>query len=139
MLMTLGNSLRGDDGVGPFIGENINCKAEDFKIINAYTTPENMVFPIVDFKPDKIIVVDAANFGGLPGEVRKIPPDKISKYSAISTHSFPLEVIFGIILEDTKASLNIIGVQPKKMDYVEGLTIEVEKAALKIIDYYNKI
>ncbi len=139
LLVTLGNSLRGDDGVGPFIGESIKRKAEDFKVINAYTTPENIVSPVVDFKPDKLIVIDAANFGGLPGEVRVIPLDKISKYRALSTHSFPLEIIFGIILEDTKASLSILGVQAKKMDYVEGLSSEVEKAALNIIDYYNRI
>lgn len=155
LLITIGNSLREDDGVGPFIGENIRSKngrfdehssghgtrhsLENFKIINAYSAPENIVSAAVDFKPDKIILIDAAHFGGMPGEIRIIPLDKMAKYSSLSTHNFPLQVIFGIILEDTGATLTIIGVQSEKMDYGENLSLEVKNTALNLIDYFNKI
>jgi len=75
---------------------------------------ENIVSDAVAFKPNKIIIVDAANFGGVTGEIRVIPLDKIAQYSSLSTHNFPLQVTFGLILKDTGASLTIIGVQSKK-------------------------
>ena len=171
LLVTIGNSFRGDDGVGPFIGESIRSKnsrfdehssghgtrhslgrfdehssghgtrhsLENFKVINAYSSPENIVSDAVDFKPNKIIIIDAANFGGEPGEIRIIPLDKVAKYSSLSTHNFPLQVTFGIILKDTGATLTIIGVQSEKMEYEEKLSPKVKIAALNLIDYFNKI
>ncbi|MEA3307113.1 MAG: hydrogenase 3 maturation endopeptidase HyCI [Elusimicrobiota bacterium] len=139
LLVTIGNSFRGDDGVGPFIGEKIQSKRENIKVINAESTPENIVFDAVAFKPNKIIVIDAANFGGETGEIRIIPLEKVAQYSALSTHNFPLHITFGIILKDTGASLTIVAVQGKKMDYEEKLSPEVETSALNLIDYFNKI
>lgn len=139
LLVTIGNSLRGDDGVGPFIADGIHSKNTSFKVINAESTPENIVSDAVAFKPDKIIIIDAANFGGVTGEIKIIPLDKIAQYSCLSTHNFPLHITFGIILKDTGATLTIIGIQGKKLDYEEGLSPEVKTMALNLIDYFNKI
>jgi hydrogenase 3 maturation protease len=139
LLVTIGNSFRGDDGVGPFIGEKVQSKSDNFKVINAESTPENIVSEAVAFKPNKIIIIDAANFGGETGEIRVIPLDKIAQHSCLSTHNFPLHITFGIILKDTGATLTIVAVQSKKMDYEEKLSPEVETAALNLIDYFNKI
>ncbi len=139
LLVTIGNSFRGDDGVGPFIGERVKSKSENFKVINAESTPENIVSEAVSFKPDKIVVIDAANFGGGAGEIRLIPLDKIARYGCLSTHNLPLHITFGIIVKDTGASLIIVAVQSEKMDYEEKLSPEVETAALKLIAYFNKI
>ena len=139
LIVTIGNSFRGDDGVGPFIGEKIQSKNNNFKVINAESTPEDIVSDAVAFKPNKIIIIDAANFGGAVGEIRVIPLDNVAQYSSLSTHNLPLHITFGIILKDTGASLKIIAVQSNKMDYEEKLSPEVETAALKLIDFFNKI
>ncbi|MCK4935251.1 MAG: hydrogenase maturation protease [Elusimicrobiales bacterium] len=138
LLVTIGNSFRGDDGVGPFIGEKVQSK-ENFKVINAESTPENIVSEAVDFRPDKIIIIDAANFGGATGEIRVIPLEKVAQYSCLSTHNLPLHITFGIIIKDTGATLTIVAVQGKKMDYEEKLSPEVETSALNLIEYFNKI
>ncbi len=79
LLITVGSVLRADDGVGPFIGENLRFSGEGRKVINAYTTPENIAQTAIDWKPDKIVLIDAARFGGEPGDFSVIPLEKINQ------------------------------------------------------------
>jgi len=110
-----------------------------FRLIDAGTTPENITHDAVNFKPEKIIVIDAARFGGAAGEISVIPLEKINQHTVISTHSFPLGVIFAIIKQDTGAEISVIGVEPKSLDYAEGLSPEAEKTALQLAAYFNSI
>jgi hydrogenase 3 maturation protease len=137
LLITIGNPLRGDDGVGSFVGERVRFKSPGHGVINAYTTPENIVQTAIDFKPGKIVLLDAAHFGGRPGEFRIIPLEHINQQTVISTHSFPLSVTFSIVKEDTGAELVALGVEPASMEYEEGLTPAVKESALNLIKYFN--
>ncbi|MCX5786161.1 MAG: hydrogenase 3 maturation endopeptidase HyCI [Elusimicrobia bacterium] len=139
LVVTLGSALRADDGVGPFIAGLVKFTKPAFRLIDAGTTPENIAHDAINFKPDKIIIIDAARFGGSAGELAVIPLEKISQHTVISTHSFPLGVIFSIIKQDTGAELAVIGVQPKSLDYAEGLCPEVRDSALKLANYFNTI
>ncbi|OGS07070.1 MAG: hypothetical protein A2270_05235 [Elusimicrobia bacterium RIFOXYA12_FULL_51_18] len=139
LLITIGNPLRADDGLGPFVGEQVIFKVPERRVINAYTTPENIAQTAIDFKPDKIIILDAARFGGRPGELKIIPLDLISRQTVISTHSFPLSVTFSVVREDTGAELVALGVEPASMEFEEGLTPEVKESALRLIEYFNSI
>ena len=139
LVVTLGNSLRADDGVGPFVAGLVKFKNPALRLIDAGTTPENIARDVINFKPEKIILIDAARFGAAPGELAVIPLDKINQYTVLSTHSFPLGVTFSIIKRDTGAELAVIGVEPKSLDYVEGLCPEVKDSALKLAEYFNSI
>lgn len=137
--MTIGSPLRADDGVGPFVGENLRFSGESRKVINAYTTPENIAQTAINWKPDKIVLIDAARFGGKPGDFSVIPLEKINQQAALSTHNFPLSVTFSIIIQDTGAELVALGIEPGSMDYAEGLTPEVKDSALNLVEYFNNI
>jgi hydrogenase 3 maturation protease len=139
LLITVGNPLRADDGVGPFVGGMVRFKIPGHKVINAFTTPENIAQAAIEFKPDKIILLDAAHFGGRPGELKIIPLEQISQHAVISTHSFPLSVTFSIVREDTGAELVALGVEPGSMEFEEGLTHEVKESALSLVGYFNNI
>ena len=137
LLITVGNVLRADDGVGPFVGARVRFNRPEYRVINAFTTPENVAQNAIDFRPDKIVLLDAATFGGRPGDVRIIPLEDISRQAAVSTHSFPLSVTFSIVREDTGAELVALGVEPGSLDFKEGLTPEVERTALSLIECFN--
>ena len=139
LLITIGNPLRADDGLGPFVGEQVRFKFPGHSVINAYTTPENIAQTAIDFKPEKIVLLDAARFGGRPGELRIIPLERINQAAVISTHSFPLSVTFSVVREDTGAELVALGVEPASMEYGEGLTPAVKESALSLIQYFNNI
>jgi hydrogenase 3 maturation protease len=139
LVITLGSTLRADDGVGPYVCSRVKFSRPEFRLPDAGTTPENIAQTAIDWKPDKVILVDAAHFKGRAGEIRVIPLEAINQAMPISTHSFPLSVTFSIIKEDTGAELAVIGVQAKSLDYKEGLSPEAEKSASELADYFNKI
>jgi len=138
VMITIGNSLRADDGVCPFIGVRI-AGQEDFLVLNALTNPEDIVEDAIAYKPGKIVVIDAADFGGLPGEIRTIPLDQIQRYTVFSTHHFPIHVIMGIIQEETNAKLIVLGIQPKSLEFGENMSPEVKQTALDVIEYLNNL
>ena len=139
LLITIGNPLRADDGVGPFVGERVRFRRPEHRVINACTTPENIAQSAIDFRPGKIILLDAARFGGRPGEVKIVPLEDISRQALVSTHSFPLGVTFSIVREDTGAELLALGVEPGSLEFREGLTPEVERTASSLIEYFNAV
>ena len=139
LLITVGSALRADDGVGAFVGENLSFSGAARLVINAYDTPENIAQDAIDFKPEKIVLIDAARFGGKPGELRIIPFDAINRHAVISTHNFPLSVTFSVIAEDTGAELVVLGIEPGSTGYTECLSPEVKDSALNLVQYFNNI
>ncbi|OIO01775.1 MAG: hydrogenase 3 maturation endopeptidase HyCI [Elusimicrobia bacterium CG_4_10_14_0_2_um_filter_56_8] len=139
LLITLGSALRADDGLGPSLGARLNFTRPDLKLLDAGTTPENIAQDAIDWKPGKIIVIDAARFGGEAGELRVIPPGDMNRAAVLSTHSFPPSVTFSIVKEDTGAELVFIGVQAGSLDHKEGLSPEVEETASNLALYFNNI
>ncbi|ABC76006.1 Ni,Fe-hydrogenase maturation factor [Syntrophus aciditrophicus SB] len=138
VMITIGNSLRADDGVGPFIGRKI-ADQKDFLVLNALMNPEDIVEDAIAYRPGKIVVIDAADFGGSPGEIRTIPLDQIQRYTVFSTHHFPISVLLGIIREETNASMAILGIQPESVEFGECMCSEVRQTALDIIEYLNNL
>ena len=139
LVITLGSILRADDGVGPYVCGHVKFSRLDLKLLDAGTTPESIAQTAIDWKPEKIIIIDAAHFEGVAGEIRVIPLEAINQHAVISTHSFPLSVTFSIVKEDTGAQIVVVGVQAKSLDYKEGLSPEVEETASKLADYFNRI
>jgi len=139
LVITLGSTLRADDGVGPYVCSHVKFSRPELRLLDAGTTPESIAQTAIDWKPEKIILVDAAHFEGRAGEVRVIPLEAINQHTVISTHSFPLSVTFSIVKEDTGAELVVVGVQAKSLDYKEGLSPEVEETASKLAGYFNNI
>lgn len=139
LVITLGSTLRADDGVGPYVCGHVKFSRPELRLLDAGTTPESIAQTAIDWKPDKIILVDAAHFGGVAGEIRVIPLEAINQATVISTHSFPLSVTFSIVKEDTGAELVVIGVQAKSLDYAEGLSPEVERTAAGLAEYFNSL
>ncbi len=132
VIVTVGNSFRCDDGVGPYIGASLEW-IKGLKVINAGINPENIIDEVVELKPKRIFIFDAADFGAKAGEVRLIPKESIPE-STISTHSIPLNVITELIGSSIDTSIFFIGIQPKSVGMGEGLSDEVRSAADEIVE-----
>ena len=139
LVITLGSTLRADDGVGPYVSSHVKFNRPDLRLIDAGTTPESIAQTAIDWKPGKVILVDAAHFQGEAGELRVIPLEAINQQTILSTHSFPLSVTFSIVKEDTGAELVVVGVQARSLDYTEGLCPEVEASAAALAAYFNSL
>jgi hydrogenase 3 maturation protease len=86
----------------------------------------------IGLAPKYIVVIDAADFGGAPGEVRVIEESAIPR-TTLSTHMIPLNVVTGIISEQTGAKVAFIGIQVKSAALGEGLSPEVRAAAEQLL------
>jgi hydrogenase 3 maturation protease len=136
LLITVGNDFRHDDGAGPYIFSKLK-PTPALHLFNAGQHPESIVDRVTGLKPAKIIIIDAADFNGYPGQIRLIPEEAIPQTS-MSTHMIPLSVVTELIKMDTAASIVFIGIQPKDTTYGKGLTSEMKIATRKLLSAIKK-
>lgn len=129
ILMGVGNSLRGDDGIGCYIAKNFREK--NWVSLNCGTVPENFTSIIRRNKPEKLVIVDASDMGLKQGEFRIVSEEKIENVS-ISTHQMPLSFLINY-LSNSVGKIIFIGVQPKTIKDSEEISDELKKSANKIM------
>lgn len=137
LIITVGNTFRSDDGVGPYIARNVKIKNENTVVLNVEDQPENAIDQAVSIKPCKTVIIDAADFFGKVGEARVIPQENIPD-TTLSTHTFPIKVITKILEEDTGSKISFIGIQPRSAAMGEGLCDEVKQTADEIIEFISR-
>lgn len=130
VILTIGNTLRGDDAVGPAIAAALQGYPR--LVFNAGERPEGVIDDIVAAKPAQLIIIDAADFKGVPGEIRIIPGEQIPD-TTLSTHQFPLKVIAKIIAQDTGARVQFVGIQYQQIQPGAAISKSVQLAAKKLI------
>lgn len=107
-------------------------------MIDAGSRPEDVVFDAIEIMPSRIVIIDAADFGGLPGDIAVIPDDAIDQ-KTFSTHSIPMSLFSSILREDTGAEVSFIGIQTNLTELGEGLSPGVKKSADQILERLMKI
>ena len=133
----IGNPIRMDDFVGTKIVQDLQGKvSEKVYLIECETVPENFIQKIIDFEPTHVLLIDAAILGLEPGDLRLIKPEQLTTFPAYSTHAFPLKIFCGYVATTTKAKIALLLIEPKKADFGEGLTSEVDVSAQKIVDVF---
>ncbi len=142
VILGVGNTLKGDDGIGIYVVERINKYLEEVKkgskqakftgatgkvtAIDCGTTPENYTSIIKRHNPDRLILVDAAEMGLTPGSYRIIPPEKI-EVMHVSTHNMALSFLISYISEFCKLIV-LVGIQPERMDFGTALSSTVQRS-----------
>lgn len=138
VLAGIGNPIRTDDYLGLKIIEQLKGKLPaSVLLIEAETIPESYLLDIEEFKPTHVLLIDAAFVGLSSGEAVLVDAEKIADYSAITTHLLPLNIFCEYVKQATGAKIALLLVEPKSMEFGEGLTLEVQAAAerlTKILD-----
>ena len=137
IVLGVGNELKSDDGVGPFIINKL--KEEDIEnkkkllFINAKTVPENFTGKIRKENPTHIIIVDACLMGCEPGMMKIVNRYDFADIG-ISTHSMSLSFFVRYLEKDNDFNITFVGIEPETMDWGENPTPKVENAAYEFID-----
>ena len=134
VLMGVGNELRGDDAAGIYVARNMRCK--EWQVIVAGQVPEDFTAEIKKIQPDVLVLVDAALMGLSPGEIRRIPMEKIPKV-AFSTHGMPLSFLMEY-LSDYVGKIILIGIEPFQMEFGAKMSDEVKYAAERVVELICK-
>ncbi len=136
----VGNPLRKDDFVGTKIAKELQDKvSKSVFLIECETIPESYMKQIADFEPSHILIIDAALLKQKPGSMKLFAPNEVVRKNAISTHSLPLRIFCDFLEKTTGAKIALLLIQPKKTDFGEGLSTEVQQTAAKITDILSKI
>lgn len=129
----IGNPIRSDDYVGLKIVETLRSKVPDSVcLLECETVPENYLSEIEKFKPSHVLLIDAAFLELKPGEASLVNAERMMDYSAISTHALPLKIFCEHLKKETNAKIGLLLIEPKKMEFGEGLSVEVEAQAERL-------
>jgi len=131
VVVTAGNTFRSDDGVGPYVAAGLSV-VPGINVIDAGYTPESIIDDVVALNPKYIVFIDAADFGGQPGEIKVICEDSVFD-ALVSTHMIPLPMVGRMIVDQIKADVSYIGIQVKTLEFGETLSPEVKVAGEQLI------
>jgi len=133
VLAGIGNPIRSDDYVGLNIVEKLKGKLPGTVcLLECETVPESYLLDIEEFNPTHVLLIDAALLGLNPGEASLFGVEKISDFSAITTHLLPLRIFCEYVKQVTGAKIALLLIEPKSMEFGEGLTAEAQAAAERI-------
>ena len=141
IVLGVGNELKSDDGVGPFIIRKLkeeNIENKNLLFLDAGTVPENFTGKIRKEKPTHLIIVDACLMDSQPGDMKIVNRYEFANIG-ISTHSMSLSFFVRYLEKDTDFRIIFVGIEPETMDWGEKPTTEVEKAAVEFIEILKEI
>lgn len=140
LILGVGNRLRGDDAIGCLITDELKS-INGLMVIDCGSAPENFIDKVCSSAPNEIIIVDACNFGAEPGKSQLFEEQQIKKISSqlLSTHTLPLSLTVAMIKKQIPCKIQLLGVQPERIDFGEGLSPNLKKAKNKIVKYLNEL
>jgi hydrogenase 3 maturation protease len=124
MILGIGNILRGDDGVGAILANRIKDKVP-FIVFDAGVSPENYLEKIIKEKPNTILIIDAIDFGGEPGQIKVLNHKKIKEANFYSTHNISINLFINYLLKEGIKNIIILAIQPKEIKLKDQLSKEV--------------
>ena len=128
LFLGVGNPERGDDGIGLIVVSRLSTENK----LDCGPVPENFTGKIRRMGPEVIIMVDAVDFGGNPGDITLSEAEKVEGLT-LTTHSMPFSVFCRMLPE---SEIYLLGVQPKDFSSMSG---EIRLAGEKLAEEINKL
>ena len=132
-VLGLGNYAMGDDSIGLRVIEHI----ADHGLENGFEAIEvgnngMQVLTYFDDDTERIVIVDAVDFGGAPGDCTSFAPDDVETHKTvgnISTHEGDILKLIALArqIDQVIPPIRIVAVQPASMTVDTGLSPELEK------------
>jgi hydrogenase maturation protease len=138
-LVGVGNPLRRDDGVGPWIVGAVreSVAGTRLSVVDAQSVPENFVHVVARADCRNVVFVDAVAAEGEPGTVVFGPLAEFPEAESFSTHKLALSFC-GKFLEAAGKKVFLLGVVPADLEFGEGMTEAVARAAASLRDLILK-
>lgn len=127
VIACVGNELRGDDGVGPYVARLLKS-TDRVTVIDCGETPENYLGVITRLHPERVVVIDAADFGGRPGDVRVVARGDVGG-GGVSTHAARLTILTDYVEAQAGAETFFLAIQPESTEFGRPLSDAAASAA----------
>ncbi len=132
--MGIGSELNGDDAAGVAAARLLRplfAHVEHVLVVEAGPVAENSTGSLRRFRPDVVILLDAAWFGGEPGEIRGLDWHEADGFSA-STHTLPLSVFASYLESEFGCSVLLLGVQAASVEFGDPISPAVKRAVRRL-------
>ncbi len=126
--------MRGDDAIGSIVGETI-AREGRIAAFDCSVAPENYLNKVLERKPVELLLVDACNFGGEPGEVRVFSESDFDRiaYGLLLTHTLPLTLLAALVKKEVNCRIRLVGIQPASVEFGAEMTEPVRRALPKVL------
>ena len=138
LILGMGNILKGDDGAGPLVCEQLKAAKISAGLIDAGTVPENYIQRIIKKAPRTLIVIDAIDFGAEAGTIRIFEPEQLNSL-VISTHTLSPRLFVDMVRQNIQVDVYFIGIQPAQTQLGQPVSAAVNKAIEKLSVVLAKI
>ena len=138
VIVTIGNTLRGDDGAGPSVFHRLVRANVSAELIDAGTVPENYIQPIVRNAPHNLIIIDAVDFGAPAGTVRLFKTEQLGSF-AWSTHTLSPHLFLDMVRSQLDVEVFFVGIQPERARLGQPLSPAVAEAVRQLCDTLAEI
>ena len=138
VILGIGSSLRNDDAAGSLLVSRIKDKMP-FKAYDAGPAPENYLGKIIKDKPETVGMIDAVDFGGLPGEFRVLEGDQFQTVNLFSTHNASLSLAINYLKNNLSADIIILAIQPKDISFGDTISPEVNKTIENLEGWFYEL
>lgn len=135
IILGIGNALRSDDGLGSILASRIKDKVP-YTVYDAGSSPENYLGKIIKKRPDNVVIIDAVDFGGRPGEFRVLEGEDIKTVNLFSTHNASISLTINYLKSNFKVDIIVLIIQPKTIIFGDKLSPEVEETLKKLEGWF---
>jgi len=138
VILGVGSELRRDDFAGAYLARLVakRADAEHLLAVDGSTAPENCTGLIRAFRPDAVIVVDAARMNASPGEYALLDEREITG-ATFSTHMLPLPFTLSYLTAACGCAVAYVGVEPASTELGIGMDervrLGVERLAAELL------
>ena len=139
-VMGIGNTMRGDDGLGVHLVNSLQqtSLSRNIGLFVCEMTPENFAGPVTEFRPDTILMIDAAELGEAPGSARLVGAQEIAD-SGMTTHTLSLRLLATLLESETNATVTLLAVQPKGREFGAEVSPQVSETLFYLTELLRSI
>jgi len=137
VILGIGNTLKSDDGVGSILASRIKDKVP-YTVYDAGAGPENYLGKIIKEKPDNVVIIDAVDFDGKPGECRVVDGGEVKTTNLFSTHNASIALTINYLQSNFKVDIIVLIIQPKTIAFGDRLSQEVAETLDKLESWFNE-
>jgi hydrogenase 3 maturation protease len=138
LIIGIGNTLKGDDGAGPLVCEQLRHTGVSAELIDAGTVPENYIQPIIKKPPRNLLVIDAVDFGAPPGAISIFKPEQL-KSLGFSTHTLSPRLFIEMIAKEIEVDVYFVGIQPEQLGLGQALSTPVSQAVQQLTTILGEV
>jgi hydrogenase 3 maturation protease len=131
VIVGIGNTLKGDDGVGSLVCQQLRHAKICAELIDAGTVPENYIQRIIKKTPQNLLIIDAVDFQATPGTIEIFKPEQLNSF-VFSTHTLSPHLFAEMVTRNIKVDVCFVGIQPAHTRLGDSMSPQVCQAAQQL-------